>query len=349
MKKFLSLILVLSLAFSLAGCSGSKPDETVTSFCNALKAYDFDTASSYMEDSDDFISPYDDDLNEEKISSEQLMTYLKENAGKMTYTLGEAQIDDDTATVPVSFTYIDANAVVTAALGEYLTQAFALAISGASEEQMAELFGNIFEEKSKSMEPSTTTDNVSFTCVKDDGNWKIEEFSDANAATLSNILTCNIISAFENFGDAFEEDTPEDAPDNTVWHDVPLGQETELATIKIKITGCEEKQELTSDYIDPDVAQEGTKFIVLNVAVENITKDTINFDNTLPLTDSEGRSYEAYENAMWYYDETFSFTNLAPNIIKEGVFIYNVPSDSSDYYLSVLKAETDNGYRLYAK
>ena len=40
------------------------------------------------------------------------------------------------------------------------------------------------------------------------------------------------------------------------------------------------------------------------------------------------------------------YTDLAPNTAKRGVFVYNVPTD---YYLSVLKAGTDDGYRLYAK
>ena len=44
-----------------------------------------------------------------------------------------------------------------------------------------------------------------------------------------------------------------------------------------------------------------------------------------------------------------TYTDLAPNIAKSGVFVYNVPEDSADYYLSVLKADTDDGYHLYAK
>ena len=353
MKKILSIVLALSLALSLAGCGESKPDSTVTNFCNALKTYDFEAISSYMENSNALSAPNLGDLAEEDLGSEKLMTYLKENAEKMTYSLGETQINGDTATVPVSFTYIDASGVMTAALGEYLSQAFVLAFGGAGEEQLAELFESIFTEKAASIKPDTSTVKVSFTCVKVDDGWKIADFSNTDSTVLDNILTCNIASAFDDFGNAFDDsgadNVPDNVPDNTVWHDIPLGQEIELATIKIKITGCEEKQELSGMYLNPDIAQEGTKYIVLNVAVENITKDSISFDNTLPLTDSEGRSYEAYDNAMWYYDETFLYTSLAPNIIKEGVFVYNVPVDSSDYYISILKAGTGEGYRLHAK
>ena len=44
-----------------------------------------------------------------------------------------------------------------------------------------------------------------------------------------------------------------------------------------------------------------------------------------------------------------TYTDLAPNIAKSGVFVYNVPADSVDYYISILKADTDDGYHLYAK
>ena len=83
--------------------------------------------------------------------------------------------------------------------------------------------------------------------------------------------------------------------------------------------------------------------------VENTTKDTMSFDNDLVLTDSQGRNYDPFSDALWYYDESFCYTDLAPNIAKSGVFVYNVPVDSADYYLSVLKAGTDDGYHLYAK
>ena len=92
----------------------------------------------------------------------------------------------------------------------------------------------------------------------------------------------------------FEKETTEE---EAVWQDIPVGQELELATIKIRITECEETNELTAEYIDPAVAQDGTKFLVLTVDVENITKDTLSFDNDLNLEGSQGCSYEPYSNA----------------------------------------------------
>ena len=86
-----------------------------------------------------------------------------------------------------------------------------------------------------------------------------------------------------------------------------------------------------------------------NLNIPTNPQGLVQVRNDLVLTDSQGRNYDPYSDAMWYFDETFSYTDLAPNIAKSGVFVYNVPADSADYYLSVLKADTDDGYHLYAK
>ena len=80
-----------------------------------------------------------------------------------------------------------------------------------------------------------------------------------------------------------------------------------------------------------------------------LMKETINFDGDIDLTDSQGRTYETYSDALWYYDDTFSYTDLAPNIKQSGTLIYNVPTDSVDYYLTVAKAGTNDAYRLLGK
>ncbi|MGO5049050.1 hypothetical protein [Dysosmobacter sp. Sow4_B12] len=76
MKRVVSLALALILALSLVGCSGSKPDTVVTTFCSAVQAFDFEKAATCMENgSEDLEDPYDDAEMEEDLSSEQVMTY----------------------------------------------------------------------------------------------------------------------------------------------------------------------------------------------------------------------------------------------------------------------------------
>jgi hypothetical protein len=347
MKRVISAVLVMVLILSFVGCSGSKPDNVVKTFCDAIKAFDLEAAAACTESGSDEISGLYDDTETED-AAEQIMTYVKECASKMTYTLGESKVDNDNATVVVSFTYVDAAPVITSAMGEYITQAFALAFSDVDESEIENLFSTVFAEKVETVETSTATADVTFNCVKVDGDWKIASFSDEDEETITNVITSNISSALDGLGDAFETDDETDT-ENITWQDASLGQEMELATLKICVNGCEEKSELTADYYEPEQAQDGTKFVVFTAVVENITTDTVNFNNEIRLTDSQGRNYDPYFNALWYYDETFSYTDLAPNIPQSGYFVYNIPEDSTGYYLSVTEENANIGYRVYAE
>ena len=106
---------------------------------------------------------------------------------------------------------------------------------------------------------------------------------------------------------------------------------------------------MTAKYYEPDVAQEGTKFVVLSVEIENITKSTLDFNNTINLYDSQEREYQPYSDAHWYFDETFTYTDLAPNIKTTGTFVYQVPTDAEKYYLAIAKSGTNEAYRMYVK
>ena len=349
MKRILSLVLTLSLAITCVGCSNSSPKPVIETFCNAMQSFDMNAMATCMENANDVEDPFSNEDLENSFSSGEALNYLKDCVGKMTYEIGETGIDGNEATTTVSFSYTDISPVVTSTLGEYMSQAFALAFSGADESQMADLFTNIFVEQANTVETGSATADVTFHCVKSDSEWKISDFSDEDSSTITDVLTSNMVHAFDGFADDSTDGGTDEAED-IVWHDVPCGQNVELATINICVSSCEERSELTAQYYDPDVAQDGTKFVVFNVDIENITKDTMSFNNSdMTLTDSQGRNYTPYTNASWYFDNTFSYENLAPNIKKSGVLVYNVPSDSDGYYISVQKADTNDGYRLFGQ
>lgn len=292
----------------------------------------------------------DDSFSEETegdaLNSEQFLEYLKQNASQMTYVIGTASVDGDHATVPVTFTYVDASGVMEETLADYIAQAISLAFSGASDEEIEALMVDIFADKSASVETGTETVDVVFPCEKVDGTWKISKMDSETEDALVQILTCNIIAVFEDMGSDFSTDG-QTSEEDAVWYDIPVGQELELATLKIRIAGCQEFTELTVDYFELAVAQEGTKFVVYTVEIENTTKETLGFSNDLFLEDSQGRTYKFYSDATWYFDEAFVYTDLAPNIKVTGNFVYNIPTDSVDYFLRVGKAGTNEMYRLY--
>ena len=115
--------------------------------------------------------------------------------------------------------------------------------------------------------------------------------------------------------------------------------ETWVKTTKLKFSYQESRDFLV---IEDEVMN-------LEEKIENITKDTINFDGDLKLTDDQGRSYEPYDNAYMYYNELINYTDLAPNIKQSGYMVYNIPTDSQNYFLSVAKSGSDDGYRLFMK
>lgn len=354
MKKMLASLLAVIMLVSLVGCgAASKAEPTVTKFCDALKTFDMETASScFVSGDSDIENPYTEGKAEEQdIFTAQTIEYLTNCAKEMTYVLGETVTEDDKAVIPVTFTYVDASPVISAALGDYITQAFALAFSGADDSVMENLFGTIFMEKTESVSTGTATATVEFVCIKQDNEWKIQELSDDAQYEISNIISCNIAKAMESFGNEFSDDSSGNSEpvEEYVWYDVPAGQVLELATIKMAITGCEETDKLTTEYLEPDVAQEGTKFVVLTMEIENITKSTLDFNNDFCLYDSLDREYKPYSDALWYFDETFSHTELAPNIKTTGIFVYQVPADAQGYHLTTTKSGTNEAYCLYAQ
>jgi hypothetical protein len=350
MKRTVPIILAICLVISLSGCGlTAKPDVVVRTLCDALKTYNSETISSCFVDGKSTLDDPSTQVSKDEgnISSTQLLEFMKNSAAKMTYTIGESTINGESAIVPVTFNYVDASPVVTSALGEYISQALGLAFSGASEDEMSKLFETIFVEKAKTVSTGMATASISFDCTKTDSGWKLTTLSKTNESELDKVMTCNISSAFESLSNSDASDDNSD--ENITWHDIPINVEVKLATLKIKVTGSEEKSQLTTQYVDPDTAKAGTKFVVISVDLENITKDTINFDGDLKLTDDQGRSYEPYDNAYMYYNELINYTDLAPSIKQSGYMVYNIPTDSQNYFLSVAKSGSDDGYRLFMK
>ena len=203
MKKITAFILAIVMVFSLIGCSSQKPETVVEDYCKAIQAFDMEKAATCMQNGEEDLKEFEEmrrELEGEEDTYGRLLLYLKECASKMTYTIGEVKTEGDSATVAVSFTYTDASPIVTSVVGEYIVQGLALALSGADEAQMEELLVNIFKEKVKTIEPGTASADVTFNCVKVDGKWKIAAFSDESSKAMTNIVTANIVKAFESFG-----------------------------------------------------------------------------------------------------------------------------------------------------
>lgn len=344
MRKLVIFVLVSSILLSLSACAvNAKPDTVVDSFCKAMQKLDFDGMSACTKAGVNAIEFPSDDSD---VFTNQIIDYLSSAASKMTYSIEKSEIDGDIATVTVKYNYVDATPILSASLSEYFQQAFAMALSGASEDAMAQIFNTIFTEKIKSVSNGTSEVIVDYQCKKTEDGWRITNAPD----DALNVITCNIYSTFDSMKSSFEDNLSGVGEDDVeekeyVWRDIPIETEVDLATIKIRIIDVIESEELKGEY-SSTTAPEGTKFVIFTAEIENITKSSISFNNDLPLYDGQERRYEPYSDAYWYIDNSFSYVDLAPNIRQTGTLIYNVPDDCVSYFLTVGKSGTNEGFRL---
>lgn len=323
----------------------SKPDKAVKQFCDGMKTFDLVKMAEVVNTMDNVNSASKDEEEHEII-----WDYVKESAGKMSYEIISSEKDGDIGTVTVQFNHVDAAPLITATFSEFITKAIGLAFTGADESVYETTLEQIFNEKRTSVPESMVDTTATFTCTKTDDGWKIDKVPDE----VVSVLLCNMDKAFDKFDDDESpsqdprsgEDTGSDE-ETTEWRDVHVGETIELNTLKITVKGCEEVTTLADEYDSVD-ADDGTKFVVFTVELENITKDPFTFDSgDMPFFDDQDRQFSDFDEAYMYVDESFNYVELEPNMKKTGNFIYNVPEDSSGYYFACMKDGTNEGYRFY--
>lgn len=129
-----------------------------------------------------------------------------------------------------------------------------------------------------------------------------------------------------------------------------MGEDVELATIIIKINSAKEENVIQSKYGSPKVASEGTKFVILDTTVTNITKAPFSFyTDGLVLIDSTNTKYNPYSETIGNIDNYLDVQEISPNIPKTGVIVYEVPKKMEKYSFSVSKAGTNDTYRVVLK
>lgn len=132
--------------------------------------------------------------------------------------------------------------------------------------------------------------------------------------------------------------------------DKNVGDEIELATIKFKINSSTEESMIQSSYGQPKVADEGTKFVVLDVTATNITKASFNFStNDLVMIDKDNTQYKPYEETIGNIDDYMTYEQLSPNIPKTGKLVYQLPKTTDSYSFLIGKAGTDTNYKIKVK
>jgi hypothetical protein len=127
-----------------------------------------------------------------------------------------------------------------------------------------------------------------------------------------------------------------------------IGDEVTLDTGKVIVNSVNETQTLSSSFSNPAVAAQGTKFVVINLTLTNITNSQFTFspDDAFTLVDNKSREYHVFSNQL---DTDLTYKGLSPSVPVTGTLVYQIPSAATGYSLVTSKASTKELYKIVLK
>ena len=124
-----------------------------------------------------------------------------------------------------------------------------------------------------------------------------------------------------------------------------IGDTEMLATISVKVNSVRTAQQ-TTDTLGTATAKPGSKFIIVDLSVTNITNTAITFSSGLALIDQKGRQFTDYSDTIGKIDNYLLMRTLAPSIEERGVSLYEVPNDATSFKLETMKVGSDQIYDI---
>ncbi len=337
-KKRSFLLLIIISALVLISC-GTKPEATVKSYVEAMKEFDFEKMAEFVSEDEDKEKDIKEDDDEEM--AESFMEYLEENAKKIEYEILDSKTDKDKATVQVKFKYVDGSPLMAKVMQEYMEEALVYAFSDAdlSDERMEEMLVSILNKEIEENEDRFVERKIDIPLKKEDGNWYISEVS----PRLQDVALSNYVTLFEETQEEIEGQEGEDI-------ELDIEEEFDLATIRVKVNSLDFTEELPGYFDEKVKAKEGTKFGVLNLDITNITKEDLSLSSDgFILLDDEDREFSVYDNLDMNLDNSLEYKKLAPAIKENGIFVYELPEDSKNFYLIMGHADTGDRYYIDLK
>lgn len=200
MKKIFAIVLAVMLSIFTAACGQATPTEVVTDYLEAIKAQDMDAVDLlYAGDADDVSMDSSEEIDTDSFS-EELTNKLIDMYSAFEYSVSNETIDGDTATVDVTIKSYNIGAAMKSALSESISQIFAMAFSGASDEEIDEMSNNIFMEN---LEAATfdLEQTVTISLTKEDGQWVVDAFEDDSP--FIDAITGGLLTFSKGIEDAF--------------------------------------------------------------------------------------------------------------------------------------------------
>ena len=213
-RKLLVITAIMVIMSVLSGC-GPKiptPTETTDSFLQALKSQDAEAIASVYDGTDvDLLEAASDSAedNETDVDSETTDTgleavYEEQMLPKMLdfdYELSNEQIDGDKATVDVKITTYRIGDAFTAFFSDYISQAFMLAFSDASEEDLDALATTILSGKLADLSEKTYEKTATLSLSMKDDKWVVDNIEDSDE--FLDAITGGLVTSMKTMTDAF--------------------------------------------------------------------------------------------------------------------------------------------------
>ena len=129
-----------------------------------------------------------------------------------------------------------------------------------------------------------------------------------------------------------------------------IGEEIKLATLKYTVNSVEEVQTMGGSF-GVKVAKQNAKFVIINVNIINTTNSEFTFysNDAFVIIDNQNRQFTTYDDTIGYIDNYLTMRNLSPDLVENGVLVYEMPSDATNYNLVIGKSGTDEIYKVILK
>ena len=213
-RKLLVITAIMVIMTVLSGC-GPKiptPTETTDSFLQALKSQDAEAIAGVYDGMDvDLLEAASDSAEDNKTDGDSETTdtgleavYEEQMLPKMLdfdYELSNEQIDGDKATVDVKITTYRIGDAFTAFFSDYISQAFMLAFSDASEEDLDALATTILSGKLADLSEKTYEKTATLSLSMKDDKWVVDNIEDSDE--FLDAITGGLVTSMKTMTDAF--------------------------------------------------------------------------------------------------------------------------------------------------
>lgn len=192
MKKALALlssvVAACILAVSLVGCSSASPQDVTTATLDEIKAQDFEGNMAELKTSIEQGIKEAAGIDAELTDDEQaVVNKLLNKMCDFDYALGDATVNGDHASVPVTFTTYDIKGAFTSSMRSYLQNVYASALSTGTVPSQQDIVAQYFSELSTAIDAlaeKSVTAQGTITLTKTDGNWTVDELDSTTANAM---------------------------------------------------------------------------------------------------------------------------------------------------------------------